>query len=214
VSFNVAMLKQMKAEGLDFDASIRVLEAGEKKADATNAARQARHRAKKASNTVTVTGVTPPNDKELLSPKEKVLPQEANASLPQGAKTKRDAVPWPCPTGVDPSHWRDFLAGRRRKRCVWTQTALDAVLSDLDTISDDEWPPGRLVQHAAAKGWASINDPRKPMNGQGNGQSGTAQRPIPRARPNLTDIIRATSGPSDFEGGNGTRSALSASSYG
>jgi 5-methylcytosine-specific restriction endonuclease McrA len=48
VSFNVAMLKQMRAEGLDFDAAIRVLEAGEKRADNTNAERQARYRERRA----------------------------------------------------------------------------------------------------------------------------------------------------------------------
>ncbi len=165
MSFNVAMLKAMQAEGLDFDAAIRVLEAGEKKADRTNAERQARYRTKRKNNAVTVTPVSP-ND-IYSNPEE--LPQDANASLPQGAKTKRDSVPWPCPAGVNPQHWQDFLAARKRKRCVHSQTALDGVLSDIAKIADDDWPPGRLVQHAAAKGWASINDPRKPMNGRANG---------------------------------------------
>jgi hypothetical protein len=72
MSFNVAMLKAMQAEGLSFDAAIRILEAGEKKDDPTNAARQARHREKKKaeSNGVTVTGVTvSPND-SILTPSE------------------------------------------------------------------------------------------------------------------------------------------------
>ena len=70
MSFNAAMLKQMQAEGLDLDACIRVLEAAERKADPTNTARQARHRAKRKaeSNAVTVTGVTPPNDIDILTP--------------------------------------------------------------------------------------------------------------------------------------------------
>lgn len=44
MAFNSAMLEQMKAEGLDLDACIRVVKAGEKKADPTNAERQARYR--------------------------------------------------------------------------------------------------------------------------------------------------------------------------
>ena len=70
MSFNSAMLEAMQAEGLDLDACIRILRAAEKKADPTNAVRQARHRAKKAGNNgVTVTGVTiPPNDRDILTP--------------------------------------------------------------------------------------------------------------------------------------------------
>lgn len=166
MSFNVAMLKAMKAEGLDFDAAIRVLEAGEKKADRTNAERQARYRTNKGRNAVTVTRY-PPNDNS--SNPQEIIPQDANASLPQGAN-KRDAVAWPCPAGVEASHWRDFLANRKRKRAAKTQSALDGQLEAIIEFSDDEWPPGRLVQHAAAKGWASICDPRKSLNGYGNGQ--------------------------------------------
>lgn len=168
MSFNAAMLRQMRDEGLDLDACIRVFEAGEQKADPTNAARQARYREKKR-NGVTVTALSP-NDNSILNPEEE-LPQEAKASLPQGAKTKRSVVPWPCPQGVDPRHWADLMANRKRKRCAQTQTALDGLLADIVQIADDEWPPGRLVQYAAAKGWASINDPRKPVHGNPNGNA-------------------------------------------
>lgn len=46
MSFNVAMLEAMQAEGLDLDACIRVLKAGEKKSDPTAAERKRRQRAK------------------------------------------------------------------------------------------------------------------------------------------------------------------------
>jgi hypothetical protein len=64
------MLEAMKAEGLDLDACIRILRAAEKKADPTNAVRQARHREKKKgeSNGVTVTRDTPPNEEYILTP--------------------------------------------------------------------------------------------------------------------------------------------------
>jgi hypothetical protein len=69
VSFNVAMLKQMQAEGLDFDAAIRVLEAGERRSDPTAVDRQRKCRAKKANgHAVTVTRDSPPNDRDILTP--------------------------------------------------------------------------------------------------------------------------------------------------
>ena len=71
MSFNVAMLKAMRAEGLDFDAAIRVLEAGEGKSDPTNAERQTRYRANKAvrkSNGVTVTRYAPPIEEDHTPP--------------------------------------------------------------------------------------------------------------------------------------------------
>jgi hypothetical protein len=69
VSFNVAMLKQMKAEGLSLDACIRVLEAGEKKADPTAAERMRKMRSKRAIKAdVTPVTVTdePLNDNTLI----------------------------------------------------------------------------------------------------------------------------------------------------
>ncbi len=78
---------------------------------------------------------------------------------------------WPCPVGVDPDHWRDLKANRKTKRLSNTDTAYRNLLADLERLSDNDWPPGRLVEHAAAKGWAAIHDPRKPMNGHANGQS-------------------------------------------
>lgn len=117
-------------------------------------------------------------------------------------------VAWPCPDGVEDAHWRDFMAARKRKRCVETQTALDGVMADLARIADDEWPLGRLVQHAAAKGWGSINDPREPRHGQSSGNVTSLQR----NRPNLTALLRASSG--DPESGFGTRPALPASGNG
>lgn len=173
MTVNSAMLEAMQAEGLDLAACIRVVKAGEKKVDPTNAERQQRHRIKKGRNAVTVTRY-PPND--ISSNPQEDIPQDANASLPQGAN-KRDAVAWPCPVGVEPKHWQDFLANRKRKRGAKTQTALDGQLAALAEFADEDWPPGRLVQHAAAKGWASICDPRKPMNGYGNGQQHHSNRP-------------------------------------
>lgn len=86
MSFNVAILEQMKAEGLDFDAAIRVLKAGEGKSDPTNAERQKRYRAKRKSNGVTVTRDAP-ND-IILNPCEPIgsnepIPPENPVLLPE-----------------------------------------------------------------------------------------------------------------------------------
>jgi hypothetical protein len=171
VSFNVAMLKQMQAEGLDFDAAIRVLEAGEKKADPTNAQRQARYREKakagKGSNAVTVTPVTPPNDIDILTPHEV---SEAEASSPR---------PWALPAGVSLQVWTDFLGNRKRKRLGNTPTAWKGFCDDLNRISAQTGiPPPKLIELAAIKGWGSINAPTEDQvhgqqrtNGMGRNQS-------------------------------------------
>lgn len=82
---------------------------------------------------------------------------------PEGsdARTRKArSAPWPCPEGVDPAHWSDLLANRKSKRLANTATAHAGLLRDLAKLSDDEWPPGRIVQHAAERGWGAIFDPR------------------------------------------------------
>lgn len=73
----------------------------------------------------------------------------------------REAKPFDaCPDGIEPSHWRDFLANRRAKRLPNTETAYRGVMRKLAELTNDEWPPGRLMQAIVEKGWASIHDPR------------------------------------------------------
>jgi hypothetical protein len=157
VSFNVAMLKQMQAEGLDFDAAIRVLEAGERKSDTTNAQRQARHRAKeKTDNAVTITPVTPPNDIDILTPLAEV--SEPNGSSPQPR-------PWALPVGVSLQVWNDLLSNRKRKRLGNTPTAWKAFNDDLARVSlQTGIPPPQLIEQCTAKGWGAIYDPRDNRN--------------------------------------------------
>lgn len=159
MSFNAAMLEQMKAEGLDLDACIRVLKAGERKADPTNAARQARHRTKKRegkSNAVTVTPVTPPNDIDILTPRE--------VSEPSGSSPQR---PWALPAGVSLQVWTDFLGNRKRKRLGNTPTAWKSFNDDLDRVSAQTGiPPPKLIEMCTAKGWGAIYDPRGNDNGR------------------------------------------------
>lgn len=75
---------------------------------------------------------------------------------------------FPRPAGVEPQVWRDFLANRKRKRMANTATAHKRLCDDLARLADDEWPPGRLVEYAAAKGWGGIYDPREQERSHGN----------------------------------------------
>jgi hypothetical protein len=188
MSFNVAMLKQMQAEGLDFDAAIRVLEAGEKKADPTNAVRQARYRAKakegKESNAVTVTPVTPPNDIDILTPREV---SEPSGSSPQPR-------PWALPIGVSLQVWTDLMTNRKRKRLPNTPTAWVKFQTDLAEIAAQTGiPPPKVIEMCVAKGWGAIYDPTED---HGNGQRTSANRTSgqrmggPRPDPTL-ELVRA-----------------------
>jgi hypothetical protein len=102
------------------------------------------------------------DDADEISPLDK-SPHTPKINPPAHVHTRdapaRRAGPWPCPEGVNPQHWADFLANRKRKKLTNSVTAHDGVLSDLAEKADDDWPPGRLVQLAAAKGWGSINYP-------------------------------------------------------
>lgn len=93
--------------------------------------------------------------------------------LPDG-KSQNAASDFPKPDWCDDKQvWADFLKNRKRKRLPNTPTAHKAFLDDIARLADDEWPPGRLLRHAAAKGWGGIYDPRasQQANGKSNGQS-------------------------------------------
>lgn len=78
--------------------------------------------------------------------------------------------PYPRPAGVPAQAWADFLTNRRRKRMPNTASAHKRLLDDLDRLADDEWPPGRLVEFAAARGWCGIYDPRTKSHDRDTGQ--------------------------------------------
>lgn len=66
---------------------------------------------------------------------------------------------YPMPEGVDPQHWTDFLANRKRKRLANTASAHEQLISDLARHATPAWPVARLVAFAAGKGWASVRNP-------------------------------------------------------
>lgn len=81
----------------------------------------------------------------------RLTPRKARASKPD---------PYPRPAGVPAQAWADFLTNRRRKKMPNTASAYKRLLDDLDRLVDDDWPPGRLVEFAASRGWCGIYDPR------------------------------------------------------
>lgn len=98
---------------------------------------------------------------------------------PEGVTPRtRKADPFPMPDGVDPDHWRDFLENRKRKRLPNTPTAHKRLMQDIERLADAHWPPGRLIEHAAARGWAAIFDPRQdPRNDRPDRHSPPDRRP-------------------------------------
>lgn len=94
MSFNAAILEAMQAEGLDLDACIRILRAGEKRSDPTNAERQARFRTnqKAKRNGVTVTPVTPPNDIDISNPPASNPPVISDEMTPPAPDLKPEHV--------------------------------------------------------------------------------------------------------------------------
>ncbi|SDA15051.1 Protein of unknown function [Sphingomonas sp. NFR15] len=110
---------------------------------------------------------------------------------------------FPKPDFATDQVWRDFLANRKRKKLANTATAHTKLLRDLDRLSSPEWPPSRLLEHAAAKGWGGIYDPN------GDDQHGARQftsqpsagdlrghRPDPAL--DLVRRARAAEGPPDY----------------
>lgn len=140
--------------------------------------RQNRRRNVMSRDNVDVTDATPSLS---LPPDPQPNPTPArDISIP------RAKCPFPMPEGVNPDHWRDFLANRKRKNLSNTPTAHKRLMDDLFRWSDDEWPPPRLIEHAAARGWAGIYDPREE-------QTNVRQQRQSGPRPHRPDIGRTMS---------------------
>lgn len=86
------------------------------------------------------------------------------------------AAAFPKPDWAEPQAWADFLTNRKRKRLPNTASAYAGFLADIERLTDNEWPPGRLLKHAATKGWGGIYDPRDGRNGHAgdDGASGSS----------------------------------------
>jgi hypothetical protein len=185
VSLNAATIEFLLAKGLSGEDLLEVARRSEARKDPTAAERMARHRARNATRNVTRNA--PPYE-DTSTPSVDVT--EASAS---STSTVSRNEPFPRPEWADPQAWKDFLANRKRKRMTNSVTAYEQFLGDVDRIADDEWPPGRLLKHAAGKGWGSINDPRENDHGRTNGNRQNGQRlGGPRPDPTLALVRAAT----------------------
>jgi hypothetical protein len=164
MSLSGAMIQALKDEGLDVDAIIRVALATDRQTGVSNAERQKRYRDKKkaernsvTNNGVTVTRNAPPGSSPKDNTQTPSLPP-AEVSEPVGSSPQ--PRPWALPVGVSLQVWSDFLGNRKRKRLGNTDTAWKGFCDDLNRVASQTGiPPPRLIEHAAKKGWGSINAP-------------------------------------------------------
>lgn len=188
MSIIAVAVKHLIAAGVSGDDLVRAIaemeaEMAPPDTRSAGARRQQRYRDRiaernEASQSVTRdASVTPPLPLDKKTQTQKINPHPEGVCIAPARK----ADPFPMPAGVDPQHWADFLQNRKRKRLPNTATAHEKLIRDLARWSDDEWPPGRILEHAAARGWAGIYDPRqdqdhrngKPpqrQNGYGSGE--------------------------------------------
>jgi hypothetical protein len=161
-----ALVRNMAAAGATPDLIAMAVEAVENAGAAIEQQRAAarsrkqRQRERERDSHVTVTGQSQ-DETPAPSPFLPPDPQLTPIHTPVENTRTRKGLAWPVPDGVDPDHWRDLLANRKSKRLTNTPTALRQLLAALAELSDDEWPPGRIIEFAAGRGWGAIFDPRK-----------------------------------------------------
>lgn len=195
-------VRHMLAAGMDADAVANAVEAMEAEIDtrSTGAKRQARYRERnKASQSVTSDAIvtSPLSPAPLLSPQTPQTTPHPHTPVSITPRA-REAKPFDvCPEGVETDHWRDFLANRKAKRLPNTETAYRGVLRKLGELVNDEWPPGRLIQAIAEKGWGGIYDPRDEQEFQ----NGHARQSNPQYKPSAALALYQSS----FEGDDADR---------
>jgi hypothetical protein len=133
----------------------------EQRRDPTAAQRMSRYRERKRE-TRNVTRNGSPNDIS-SNPLPSSEPEGSSDSPPVSPKRKN---PFPKPEWAEEQSWKDFLGNRKAKNRPNSASAYKRFLEDIARHSDDDWPPGRLLEHAAAHGWAGIYDPRERENGR------------------------------------------------
>lgn len=120
-----------------------------------------------------------------LPPNEKI--SNPPTHTPENNTHARKGPIFVCPNGVDPAVWADFLKARKTKGCTNSATAYAKVLRDIAAVSATTGePPGRVVEVAAERGWASINDWT-----EGKPHNGTANRKSPASRDRRDGFAKA-----------------------
>lgn len=178
------LMQAMADAGAPMEAILIAVRAIEERDEAiehrrkTERERKRRQRANVQDTDGTVTGQS--RDKDGTVPDEAPLslpPNENNSNPPThtpGTQTPaRKADPFPCPDWCEPAVWSDLKRNRRTKKLTNTETAHKRFVSEVMAMADEDWPPGRLVEAIAAKGWGGAHDPRddrKPGNDRRNSQ--------------------------------------------
>lgn len=102
------------------------------------------------------------------SPPQASKGEEAKASPPSARAKKTDM--FPRPLWADPEVWDDWMVVRKAKGGRNTATAYAGFLADVAKLTNDEWPPGRLLAHAVSKSWAGIYEPKEDYPSGRSGQ--------------------------------------------
>lgn len=143
---NSATLRLLKEKGLSLDDILEIADAMERKADPTNAERQARYRANRKEKKERVTrysnGVTPPID-NTHTPSD-IPSDEGNhsAARPKQLSGK--------PEGVRDQTWIDFTAMRKAQKAPVTPTVIDRISQEAATAG---WTLDAALSEAVSRGW-------------------------------------------------------------
>lgn len=178
---NADALAFLAERGLSLEEIIEFARISERKADRTNAERQARHREKRKSETTKVTrynnGVTPPIE-EIHTPQSVCSPDGEK----QTAARKKRAEPVPKPDDVSEQVWVDFLDHRRKVRADVSQTAIAGFRREADRVG---WSLEQAISESVLRGWRGFKakwvqdhdrrntDPRRSAQPSGNGDGFT-----------------------------------------
>lgn len=125
-----------------------------------------------------------------LKPIEEIREDKKEVETIVSTAHRPSANPFPRPEWADKQHWADFKLNRKRKRLTDSATAYSAFLAAIEKHRSDEWPPPRLLEYAAGRGWGSINEPEEDgISGKANmGHNGRMGGP--RTDPTLA-LVRA-----------------------
>lgn len=182
MSLTAAMIDAMIASGCSAEQIGAVVKAGIAEAEVrreakreNNAERQRRFRAKRSSRKSNARNALPP-----VTPPIEELHTPGSVVSPDGETQNGTGNPFPKPDWAEAQLWADFLKNRQRKKAPNTATAYAGFLADIDRLTDDEWPPPRLLRHATAKGWAGIYDPRDKQNDRAATSNDELQNPYAR----------------------------------
>lgn len=164
MSLNAATIEILIAKGLSASDLLEVARATEVKADRTNAERQARHRARRKNNAVTVTD----------APLNEVSSKPSDPTEPKGSSGSRRQSFLP-PSGVPDQIWSDFLASPKRRKAGMSETAYSGIVNNLDELAEHGYPPGKMIKLAVERGWVTVK--LDWVRGQQNGSTANRQGP-------------------------------------